>query len=356
MVAKIKDVARLAGVSNATVSRVLANHPHVREDVRCSVRAAMRQLHYLPNRTAQSLRAQRAKILGLIISDITNPFFLGIVRAVEDVAAAHQYAIFLCNGDEDPAKEELYANLMLAEGVAGVIISPSRAHNDSCNKLIASNTPLVVIDRQLADVDVDTVAVDNEQGAFELVSHLIADGHTRIGAVLSDPIITTGRERYEGYCRALAAHGIPLRPDLVRTGLPRDAQGLRLSDELLALAAPPTALFTGNNLLTIGALRAIQRRGLRMPADIGLVGFDDIDWMALVQPGVTVAAQPTYALGRDAAELLLQRIREPHAPAHRVLRQPRIIIRDSCARHATAAHDTTATAGLRVAPDGRREA
>lgn len=333
MTANIKDVARLAGVSTATVSRVLANERYVKEEVRRSVQEAMEQLNYQPSRTARSLRARRSKIIGLIISDIQNPFFISLVRAVEDVASGQKYAVFLCNADEDSEKEKFYLDLMQGEQVAGVIVSPTLEKGDPCLALLQAHIPFVVIDRTLSDVDVDTVAVDNTQGAYNLVSHLIADGHTRIGAVLGVTSATTGRERYEGYVRALATHHIPLDPNLVLTGMPRESVGARLTEALLKLPEPPTALFTGNNLLTVGALRTIQRLGLRIPGDIALAGFDEIDWMALMQPGLTLLAQPTYEIGKIAADLLLQRIEHPSRPPQKVTAQGLLIVRQSCAHH-----------------------
>ncbi|HEX9373494.1 MAG TPA: LacI family DNA-binding transcriptional regulator, partial [Roseiflexaceae bacterium] len=308
MSASIKDVARHAGVSIATVSRVLSNKPHVSEHARQRILAAMDELDYRPSRVARSLRVQRSRIIGLIISDIQNPFFNALARAVEDVAYAHQYAVFLCNADENIEKEQLYIDLMQAEHVAGVMISPTRETESPCQKLINAGVPVVVIDRGIADLDVDTVVVDNVAGAFDLVAHLIDDGHRRIGAVLGIATATTGRERYEGYARALAVHGLSGSPDLLRTGIPKEASGYRLTGELLDLPVPPTAIFTGNNLLTVGALRAIQARRLRIPDDIALAAFDELDWMSLIKPSLTVATQPTYELGQVAADLLLKRI------------------------------------------------
>jgi DNA-binding LacI/PurR family transcriptional regulator len=329
----IKDVARRAGVSSATVSRVLAGKPHVREELRQRVLAAVEELGYQPSHVARSLRAQRSKIIGLIISDIENPFFTSLVRAVEDVAYKNQYAIFLCNSDEDIEKEKLYIDLMWAEKVAGVIISPTRETDHPCRKLIETSVPVVAIDRRILDLKVDTVLVDNVGAAFDLVSHLIQDGHRRIGAVLGDPIATTGHERREGYEQALKARDLPVLPHLIRTGPPKEPVGYRLTGELLDLPDRPTALFTSNNLLTVGALKAIYERGLRIPDDIALVAFDELDWMSLIKPNLTVVAQPTYELGRTATELLLKRIENSTRSPREVVLKPALLIRGSCAYH-----------------------
>jgi DNA-binding LacI/PurR family transcriptional regulator len=332
--ATMKEVAKLAGVSVATVSRVLNNQPNVSPELRSKVLEAVKELSYQRNRVARSLRARRSRIIGLIISDIQNPFFTSLVRAVEDVAYEHQYAVFLCNSDENVEKETLYVDLMCAEKVAGVVISPTCETDSPSQKLIEVNIPVVAVDRRMLDLAVDTVMVDNVGAAFELVSHLIDDGHRHIAAVLGTPIATTGHERREGYVQALKAHGLPILPDLIRTGPPKETVGYRLTGEFLDLSDRPTALFTGNNLLTVGALRAIYERGLRIPDDIALGAFDELDWMSLVEPPLTVVAQPTYELGRTAADLLLKRIEDGTRPPQEVVLKPTILIRQSCAHHA----------------------
>ncbi len=344
MTATIHDVAQRAGVSSATVSRVLSDKPHVSQEIRDRVYAAIEELNYQPNRVARSLRVQRTSIIGLIISDIQNPFFLSLVRAVEDVAHTHQHAIFLCNTDEDVEKEKLYIDLMLAENVAGVIISPSREQDDPCEKLLKNNIPMVVVDRRLPDVAVDTVVVDNFHGAYALVEHLIQDGHTRIGAILGVPSATTGRERREGYLQAITDHQLTMQPELLRTGIPQEAIGHQLANDLLNLPEPPTALFTGNNLLTMGTVRAIQERGLHIPDDIAIGAFDAINWMSLIKPELTVVAQPTYQLGQAAANLLLQRLEDHTRPVQEVILQTQLLIRQSCAHHTTEETSSSASA------------
>ncbi len=330
---RIKDVARRAGVSSATVSRVLSNHPHVSPETREKVLRAIEELGYRPSRVARSLRAQRSRIIGLIISDIQNPFFTALVRAVEDVAYEHDYAIFLGNSDEDIEKEGLYVEVMRAEHVAGVVISPTQEDYSPAQHLVALGIPVVTIDRAVRGLAVDSVLVDNVGAAYTLVDHIIKDGHTRVAAVVGIPEATTGRERFEGYRRALEDNGLPLDERLVRRGLPKEHVGYEMTRELLHLPQPPTALFTGNNLLTLGALRAIREAGLHIPDDIALVAFDELDWMPLFEPALTVAAQPTYELGRQATELLLKRIGGWDEAPRKVVLTPTIHIRRSCAPH-----------------------
>lgn len=329
MSVRLADVARHVGVSNATVSRVLANKPHVSEELRQRVLAAVEELGYQPSRLARSLQGRRSKIIGVIISDIQNPFFTHLVRAVEDIAYAHEHAIFLCNTDEDSTKEDMYVNLMVAEHVAGVVAAPAVEKPEKWQKLSNVNIPVVLVDRRLPGASMDTVVTDNVGATVRLISHLIENGHRRIGAVLGTPQITTGRERYEGYVQALKAHGLLVLPELVRQGIPRETVGYQLTCALLELPEPPTALFTGNNLLTLGALRALQERCIQIPEDMALAAFDDLDWMSLMQPQLTVVTQPTYALGKLAAELLFQRLADSDRPPQEIVLEPDIVVRKS---------------------------
>lgn len=332
MSARIEDVARQAGVSTATVSRVLSGKPYVSDAVRQRVLDAIGELNYHPSRVARSLRVQRSSIIGLIISDIQNPFFTAIVRAVEDVAQQRGYSVILCNSDEDVEKELTYIQLMLAEQVSGMIVSPTASNNEVYRRLVERRVPVVAIDRRADDVPMDMVVGDNVSAAHQLVSHLIENGYRRIGAVLGIPEASTGAERYQGYQEALLEHGLPLAPELVRSGMPRSQNGYELTLELLGQTLRPDAIFTGNNLLTIGALRAIHELGLRIPDDIAVAGFDELDWMFLVKPALTVVMQPTYEMGRQAAELLLARIDDPERPPQQVVLQPTIKVRESSRR------------------------
>jgi DNA-binding LacI/PurR family transcriptional regulator len=317
--ARIQDVAQRAGVSSATVSRVLAGKPYVSDAVRERVLVAIQELKYQPSRVARSLRVQTSKILGLIISDIENPFFTSLVRAVEDVAYENGYALFLCNSDEDSAKERLYVDLMYAERVAGTVIVPTCEVNNPCRKLIDANIPVVAVDRRILDLAIDTVVVDNCLAAAEIVGLLIEDGHHDIACIVGPLATTTGRERRDGYLEALQSHRLPVRPDLIATGSPKEQFGYQFTRELLDQPNPPTALFTGNNLLTAGALKAINERGLRVPEDIAIGAFDDMGWTSWVGPTLLVAAQPTYELGRSAADLLLKRIADRSRPIQTIV-------------------------------------
>ena len=311
---RIRDVAARAGVSSATVSRVLAGKPHVSAAVRERVLKAAHDLGYRPNRIARSLRTRRSRFVGLIVSDIQNPFFNRVVRAVEDAVLPHGYAVFLCNTDENHERETLYLDLLLDEQVAGVILTPTRADAAAYRNFGRAGIPLVVIDRPVTGLAVDTVVSDNVEAARSVVARLIGQGHTRIGAVLSELSITTGRLRLEGYRRALTEAGLGLEPDMATFGKPVEAEGYRLAGALLQRKSPPTALFTGSKLLTLGVLRYLFDHGVRVPEDVALAAFDPLDWLPNT-PDMLSVTQPAYDIGLKAAALLLARIDDPERPA-----------------------------------------
>lgn len=330
MTIRIKDVAKLAGVSSATVSRVLANKDYIKSSTREKVLKAIDNLGYQPSRVARSLRVNSSQIIGLLVSDIQNPFFTTLARAVEDIAFANDYAVFLCNTDEDINKEAIYIDLMISERVAGMIITPTTETSSPCKELIdAHKVPLVVVDRQILDCNIDTVVLNNKKGAYELVNLFIQKGHKRIGAIVGRTEITTGRERYQGYESALLQNNIPILPELVKFGSPKEDVGYQFTNELLDLQDRPTAIFLGNNLLTMGALRAIDERGLSVTKDISIAAFDETVWSKLIKPPLTVVTQPTYEMGIKAAELIMARIKDPSKPTEFVQFEPQITIRGS---------------------------
>lgn len=330
MAASMKDVAKRAGVSTATVSRVLSGGTGVSPRLQQRVLAAIEELNYQPSRVARSLRTRSSRILGLIISDIQNPFFTSVVRGVEDVAYAHQYVLLLCNSDEDPDKEKLYIDVLQAEQAAGMIVSPTREDSPHFAPLVEAGYPMVCMDRRLPGLAVDTVVVDNVEGARRAVSHLLALGHNRIGTICGPRVMTTGRERGEGYRLALEQHGLTMDPVLVYIGDNKETGGYRGAQQLLSLPDPPTALFVGNNLMTIGAMNAISDRGLRIPEDVALVSFDDLPWSSLYRPALTAVVQPTYELGHAAAELLLKRIDDNGRLPREIELATTLVVRESC--------------------------
>jgi LacI family transcriptional regulator len=324
--ATIKQVAERADVSTATVSRVLNGMP-VRDDLRARVDAAISEMSYRPNRQARALRRQSATVWGLVVPDIRNPFFTALARAVEDVASRMEHSVLLCNSDESLGKEAQYLDILVAERVAGILLCPASEDETSIEAATAAGIPVVVLDRRLGGAPVDTVLVDNHRGARLAVEHLIANGARRPAILVGDLRVTTARERLAGYRASLDAAGIPFDPALVLQGDLKGTNAREITRELLARPDAPDALFVTNNLLTEGALEAVSDAGVDVPRQLKLASFDDIPLARLLRPSLTAVAQPTYDLGRTAAELLIQRMRGDTVRPREVLLAPSLEIR-----------------------------
>lgn len=324
----IKDVANTAGVSTATVSRVLANQARVKGKTRQRVLDAIEKLNYRPNLIARSLRAQKSAKIGLVVSDIRNPFFTAIGRAVEDAAYEKGYSVLMCNTDEDHQKEKLYINLMHDENVAGVIFSPTQQFSAK-SASFGSKIPFVIIDRALETKSMDMVLLDNVTAAHELTIHLIENGYRNLAGLFGDASVT-GQERSRGFHKALKEN--QLTPVAAHFIAPRIKHGYDATVSLLQQKQKPDAIFTSNSLLTAGAFQAIRASGLKVPADVAIVGFDETTWAELVDPPITLIAQPTEEIGRTATELLFQRITDPTRSAKTVTLNGTLIVRASSAR------------------------
>ena len=327
----LQEVAERAKVSIATVSRVLNKSEKVVPETRAAVEQALRELEYRPSRVARRLRMKdgHAHLVGLIIPDIQNPFYAEIARGVEDAAYANQYALILCNSDESLEKERFYLDVMQAESVDGLVLPPFDETDAAVAEIAATGLPIVCVDRSLSKIKTDLVEVDNYLGALEAVNHLLDKGHKHIGLIEGRSQVSTSRERRRGYLDALAARDITPRKELMRAGDFKQASGRVLTHELLELRKPPTALFVCNNLMTVGALAALHQRGLRVPQEVALVGFDDLPWAEALDPPPTVVRQPAYEVGRQAMELLLKRILQPDRPPVTVRLRPELVIRKS---------------------------
>ncbi|MCA1644569.1 MAG: LacI family transcriptional regulator [Chloroflexi bacterium] len=330
--ATVRDVALRAGVSTSTVSHVLNRTRFVSEQVRERVLAAMRELDYEPNAAARMLTLKRSSAIGLIVSDIRNPFFASVARGVEDVAQEQGYTVVLCNSDEDMVKETACLRALQTRAVDGVLLASAGVAYAYVTRLVHAGFPIVLVDRELPDLGVPAVLLDNEGAANSAVTHLIALGHTRIGMVSGRPSISTTTERIAGYQRALREAGLAAEGRLLISGESTSDGGAAAANVLLNVEPPPTAIFSGNNLMSIGALQAIVRRGLSVPDDVAIVGFDDFPfpWSEAFRPHLTTVAQPTYELGRRAAEMLVQQLRAPTSrSAERIVLEGKLLIRES---------------------------
>ncbi len=324
----MSDVAARAGVSSATVSRALTGGS-VSDRARELVLQAVGELNYRPNHLARNMRSGSSRIFSLVVSDISNPFFTAIARAAEDVAQRNGYSLAIFNTDEDAPREASSLNVVGAERSAGLALASTNQAGEALKHLLRLGIPVVAIDRRVTGLTTDLVTVDNGTAAHEAVDHLIGLGHRRIAIVGGPESVSTAQERRLGYERALRDHRIPIDPDLVRRGNLRESGGRSETLALLSLAEPPTAIFSVNNLTTLGVLRALRQLGVGVPEQMSVVAFDDLPIGDLLDPPMTVIQQPTYQIGARAAELLLRRIRDPGAPAQEVLLSARLVVRGS---------------------------
>ncbi len=329
----IADVARSAGVSPVTVSRVINGAPNVRASTRAAVEQAIADLHYVPSVVARSLRSKRTYALALVVPDITNPFWTTVARGVEDAAQNGNYSVLLCNTDENPAKQHRYLDMIVSQRVDGVIIAPYDSDAQSLVRLRERNIPTVVIDRRINGWNVDTVYCDSIASACALARHLIGLGHTRIALITGPKGASTAEDRLDGYCHALDEAGLTIDPTLIKRGEYRAESGFSLMEELLNSSNPPTAVVTANNLIAIGAFETIRLHKLSVPQDIALVTFDDLPDISRFFPFFTVISQPAYEMGQEAARLLLERLDAGNLLETRCIILPtRLVARVSCGR------------------------
>ncbi len=328
----MKEVAEKAGVSTATVSRVINSKDVVKGETELRVQKIIKQLGYRPNRVAQRLRSTSgaSKLIGLLIPDIQNPFYVDIIRGIEQYAYARNFAIVIGNFSQNEERQKFYIDILKSESVDAFIVAPFPGMNEYVKELVEDGYTVVCIDRGLANVDLDVVKVDNFQGAFDAVDHLVKVGHRRIGHISGNALIPTTMERISGYEAALAKHGIAKDDDII-VGRNSDHQsGVELTAKLLDLPNPPSAIFTSNNLLTLGALETIHGRGLKIPEEIAIVGFDDMYWSMSLNPPLTAVRQSGFEIGRITIELLYQRIMEPKRPFVSIVLKTELMIRSSC--------------------------
>ncbi|OCT12031.1 LacI family transcriptional regulator [Paenibacillus pectinilyticus] len=327
----IYDIAEKAGVSAMTVSRVINNTGRISEETRKRVRKVMEELHYIPNALARSLVSQKTNLLSLLITDITNPFYTTLARGAEDAAKKAGYRLLFANSDEDYVKEKDYVDMILSTRVDGVLFAPAGDRSlENLQQLQKHQIPFVVLDREIPGIDADVVLGDSKEGARNLVEHLFALGHQRIALVNGSLDVSTARLRYTGYSEALRLNSLTVDDSLVIHLGFRDFHDDSALDELLALEDPPTAIFAANNMLALGVIQSLRKRGLQVPGDISVVCFDDFGPAGAINPFLTVAAQPAYQFGQLGMQLLIDRI-EGNASneSRRIMLPSELIIRSS---------------------------
>ncbi len=303
----IYDVAERAGVAPVTVSRVLNNSGYASEATRQRVETAVAELGYTPNRLAQGLRSKQTQTLGLVVTDITNPFWTTVARGVEDAAHLEGFSVVLCNTDESESKQSQYVDLLLQKQVDGFVLVPAGNDLKALLRIQKRGVPVVVVDRRVP-VPADSVRCDSETGAYHLTQHLLERGHRRIAALSGSRTVSTATDRVTGYRRALEDAGVPVDERLIFHRSFTQQAGYEMTTAVVEVSPRPTALFAVNNFIAIGAIRALRAAGLRVPEDMALVAFDDLPLTLIIEPFLTVASQPAYEMGQRATELLLSRL------------------------------------------------
>lgn len=334
--ATIYEVARLAGVSTATVSRALNRSGYVSEAVRQRVHRAAAELSFVPNRAARSLVNKRTFSLALLIPDIVNPFFPALARGAEDAASAAHHNLILCNTDHQKRRESQYVAMLREKRVDGLICAGTTMGPQQLAALLRNGFPVVAVDRSLRGREVDTVVCDNVRGAELAIAHLVAVGHRRIALITGPLAVSTARERLSGARRALDEAGLEVAGEWIVEGDYQLEGGYRAAKHLFqkvrersAGAVAPLGLFAANDLMAAGAIMACREEGLSVPEDVSVIGFDDIALAKALSPPLTTIAQPAYELGRTAAEALLARIADPGRSVKTVTLVPALVVRDS---------------------------
>jgi DNA-binding LacI/PurR family transcriptional regulator len=318
-------------VSVASVSRVLNESKPVADGTRRRVLAAAEALHYSIDQRARALRRRKSGTLGLIVSDVANPYFPEVIRAIEAVAYHSGHDLFLCNSDEDPERERFYVRAMIAQRIGGIIIVPVTFTGASLALALRNDIPIVCLDRRINDLSLDSVLIDNRAGGALAADALVDRGHRRIGAIVATRT-TPGMDRLQGFAERLAERGVPLDERLVRDGEYKQVGGYTAARSIFALPSPPSALFVANHPMTLGALHAARESGLHVPRDLSLIAFDDTSWATFLDPPLSTISQPTDLLGSAAAELLIDRVEERYTgEARSIVLQPQLMDRASIA-------------------------
>jgi LacI family transcriptional regulator len=310
----ITDVARTAQVSIQTVSAVFHNKPGISDPTRQRVQRIIQQLHYEPNGLASSLRARRSLTVGILVPSITNPFFPDFVRGIEDIAHLNRYSAFLCNSDQDKAKEIQYLQLLRRHNVSGYVLAydlNNREIEKILEQLAAQRTPVVAFGSRQTNKKINVIKTKDEDGSYQATTHLIELGHRRIGVIQAPADGIVNQNRTRGYLRALTNAGIRVLNSYLVPGGFTTFDGQRGAELLMSVSPAPTAIVAANDLVAIGAIAVLKRMGKRIPHDVSVIGYDNIQISELVDPPLTTISQPTYEMGKRAMEVVLNQIEHP---------------------------------------------
>jgi LacI family transcriptional regulator len=312
-----------------TVSRVVNDKGEISSATRQRVLDVIQRLNYRPSSIARGLATQRTGTLGLVVPDISNPFFSDVARGAEHKAYAEGYNVFLCNTEEDPQRELAVLQSLEEKRVDGVVLCSSRLDFNELHVALANHPSVVLVNLQLDEDHIGTVLLDDETGGLIATQHLLQSGHQAVGFLAGPPTSQSGCQRAKGYRAALSAARLPHKSDWVRHCSPMVAGGQKATHELLSLHPELTALFCYNDLVAVGALQACADLGRQVPGDLAVVGFDDIPLAALVTPPLTTCRVPRYELGLRSMRLLLDHINDCSGECKEVVLQPELIVRAS---------------------------
>ncbi|MGI9091641.1 MAG: LacI family DNA-binding transcriptional regulator [Gemmatimonadaceae bacterium] len=326
----VKDVAREAEVSVATVSRTFSGAQFVRPEVRERVLAVAGILGYKPNAVARSLRSENTYTLGLVVPNIMNPFFTAVARVVEDEARERGYSLVLGNTDENPDKEARYLDVLLQKRIDGLILSPARESSPHLREVERAGVPMVFLDRYVEGVDAPVIRADGKKAVDRLVAYLGGLGHEKLAIISGPPETVSGGERLKAFIEGAASCDVSVPEKYIRLGDFRRQSGKTAMGELLGLKDPPTAVFAANNLMALGALQMLSEAGVGVPEEISFASFDDVSWFPLVSPPVTAVAQPVEELGAATARILPDMVEGKEQP-HSVILEAELVVRGSCA-------------------------
>ncbi|WP_180698921.1 LacI family DNA-binding transcriptional regulator [Pseudomonas crudilactis] len=328
--ATIKDVAALAGISYTTVSHVVNNTRPVSQEVRLKVEAAIKSLDYVPSAVARSLKAKTTATIGLLVPNSLNPYFAELARGIEDYCERNGYCVILCNSDDNPDKQRSYLRVLLEKRIDGLIVASAGGDSGLAQGLAGVKTPMVIVDRSLDGVDADLVRIDHEYGAYLATRHLLELGHRDIATIGGPASTSVAQMRLAGYCRALKEAGVEVRQKRMLESDFTSTGGYNAAATLLE-SNPPSAIFAGNDMIGIGVLRAAAERNVRVPSELSVIGFDDIQMSRYVYPALTTVGQSILQLGEMAAEVLLRRIATPTLGTDQRIVTPSIVLRESTA-------------------------
>lgn len=325
----IKEIALLASVSTTTVSHVINNTRFVSEEKRARVLTAMRHLDYRPNRMASGLRTKRSYAIGVVLPDITNPYFAEIARGIEDACFEHNYSAIICNSDDSAKTQAHYLSMLAEKQMDGIILVNVGDHGRSASEQIMRELPLVMLDRELPGLVSDSIQIDNKLGGRMAAEYLFSLGHRCLVCIGGAPEVYPSWDRVDGFVEYMREASHPLPPNLVFKGDFQAGSGFTLARKAMAGKKKPTAIFAANDLMAYGAIRALTEMGLRIPEDVSVVGFDDISLSSLFNPPLTTIRQPRLEMGRTAVKLLLERIGSPELESRRVMLPLKLVERQT---------------------------